>query len=594
MAFDLATAAPASSGFDLATAKLGGDSGIPGPRRSFGDVASEAYANAPASAAKFVGGLYEAVTSPVQTAKGLLDLGAGALQNVLPTGVVNFINQFDANPEAAQRAMTVANAVGGQYKQDYGSVEGLKNKVATDPVGFASDLSMLLSGGAAATTKIPAVSKVLANAATYTNPVAPITQAAGFGVGKAAQMTGNAIDILQGQRAATRAGSIVRNALTEEGRSPQNIALAQNALRNAPPNTTVRQALSDVTAPQVQYLGESIRAQTAPGAAMATRQAQEAGRRQNLAAVTPDELASVQARSAAATPLYEAATQPSIAVNTAPLVQQIDALVATNPGNTKLVSALQQVKTGLEASSDAQQVSSVLDNLKDLISNKDNKFVVKNLLDVKKSVESALPGYGAAQQVFAANSAPVNQSRLLGAMQETLQQPLGVGERAGAFMTAVGRGENALIKRSTGDARFGGIEDILTPNQLSVVKGVETELLRDANVAAQTKAGAEAMQLIMDANKSKFRLPDFMSVKVTLANQMLRLLEGRLNKQVMGELEKGFNSAKSFEEIMRKVPASERIEVLRALGQAKDQLSSVKLNALSQAEKTQSDNALAP
>lgn len=62
----------------------------------------------------------------------------------------------------------------------------------------------------------------------------------------------------------------------------------------------------------------------------------------------------------------------------------------------------------------------------------------------------------------------------------------------------------------------------------------------------------------------------------------------------MGELEKGFNSAKSFEEIMRKVPASERIEVLRALGQAKDQLSSVKLNALSQAEKTQSDNALTP
>jgi len=488
----------------------------------------------------------------------------------------------------------MANAVGGQYKQDYGTIEGLKNKVATDPVGFASDLSMLFSGGAAATAKVPGLGKTLANAAAYTNPAAPITKAAEFAIGRGAVAAGNVIDTIQGERAARKAGNIVRNALTEEGRSPQNIALSQNALRNAAPGTTVRQALSDVTSPQIQYLGASIEGQTSPGAAMATRRAEEAGRMQRMQAITPDEAASLSARTAAAEPLYSAATQPSTLVNTAPLIQQIDTLTAQNPGNTKLISALQQVKTGLEASTDAQQVSSVLDNLKDLIASKDNKFVVRNLKDVKNSVESALPGYSAAQQAFAAASPPVNQSRLLGAMQETLQQPLGVGERAGAFANALGRGENALIKRSTGDPRFVGISDILTPDQLKVVKGVETELLRNANVAAQTKAGAEAMQIIMDANKTKVRLPDFLSVKITLANQMLRILEGRLNKQVMSELEKGFSTAKSFEELMNKIPASERITVLRALGEAKDQLSPAKLNALSQVQEAQSDNALAP
>ena len=97
------------------------------------------------------------------------------------------------------------------------------------------------------------------------------------------------------------------------------------------------------------------------------------------------------------------------------------------------------------------------------------------------------------------------------------------------------------------------------------------------------------MKVILDANKSKFRFPDFMSVKVTLANQVLSLMEGRLNAKVLNELEKGFNSATDFSTLMRKIPASDRIEVLRALGQARQQLSPTKLNLI-----TQGSNALAP
>ena len=127
MAFDLKTAAPvASGGFDLSTAQPAPSGGVPGPRRQWSDVPGEALANLPASAGKFVGGLYEAVTSPVQTVKGLLDIGAGALQNLTPKIVKDFVNQFETNPEAAQRAVATANAVGGEYAKRYGSVEGFK------------------------------------------------------------------------------------------------------------------------------------------------------------------------------------------------------------------------------------------------------------------------------------------------------------------------------------------------------------------------------------------------------------------------------------------------------------------------------------
>lgn len=598
MAFDLSTATPvASGGFDLNTAQPVSNGGVPGPRRQWSEVPGEALANVPQSGAKFLSSLYEAVTSPVQTAKGLLDIGAGALQNITPNVVKDFVNRFETNPTAAKNAVQMANAVGGEYAKRYGSEEGFKEALATDPVGVISDLSTLLTGGAAATSKIaPATSKALATAATYTNPVAPIAKAAEYGIGLGAKAAGNVIDIMQGQQPTVRAGSIIRNALTEEGRAPQNLLAAQMAMQNAPSGATVRQALANITTPQTQYLGEMVQARTAPGAALVAKQAQQEGRVARMEAVTPNELAARQARTAVSEPLYATATLPTTPVTTAPLVQNIDTLLASNPGNAKLVSALNQVKAGLEASTTAEQVSSVLDNLKDLIASKDNKFIVKNLVNVKSNIEKALPGYEQAQQAFAAASPPVNQAQVLGAMKDVLQAPLNVGERAGPFMTAMGRGEQALLKKSTGVPRFAELGDVLTPDQMKVVGEVKSELLRDAQVAAQTKAGAEAMKIIMDSNKSTIRLPDFMSVKVTLANQMLKILEGKIDSKVMSTLEKGFESSTNFTDLMKKIPASERIEVLRALGQARDQLSPNKLNIYTQSQRagsSENQNALA-
>lgn len=585
-------------------AKYAPVSEVPIGRKSYAlsEVPMQAALNTPASLKKFGEDIYQAVTSPVQTLTGILDLGAGALRNTLPKNVVNFIDQFDADPKTAQRASNVATSVGGMYKDRYGSYDDIKRTFAEDPVAAVSDLSIILTGGAVASTRIaPAASKALATAATYTNPATLITKPLSYGVALAGKGTGNVIDFLQGKRAEVRAGDIVRNALTEEGRTPQNLLAAQMALQNAPQGATVRQSLADVMSPQIQYLGESIQAQTAPGRAATIRQAQTGQRAADLQAVTPDLQISEALRSAAATPLYTAATQPTTAVLTAPLVQNIDALLAANPGNAKLVSALNQVKSGLEVSTNAQQVSSVLDNIKDLIATKDNKFIVKNLTALKTDIEKTLPGYAQAQQVFAATSGPVNQAKVLGAMQDVLTQPLGVGERAGPFMTAMGRGENALLKKAIGTPRFNELSDVLTPGQLKVVGEVESGLLRDANVAAQTKVGAEAIKIIMDANKSNFQLPSFLNVKITLANNMLRILQGQLNTQVMTELEKGFLSNTNFVNLMKKIPAQDRIEVLRALGQAQNELSPTKINILAQtqnalvpAKNNQNTNALRP
>lgn len=557
------------------------------------EVPGAAVSNIGPSAVQFGKGMVEAVSSPIQTGMSLWDAAAGGLRNALPEGVVNFIDQFDSNPENTQRAVQTANAVGGVYKDRYGDYESIKRTFAEDPVGAAADLATILSGGGAAAAKVglTKTGAALTRAGNVVNPATIPVAAAGKGIQYG---VGRAIDVVSGRRPQIKAGNIIRNALTEGGRTPENMLMAREAVLRGAPEDTVRQALATalpegtsvtgqplggqtLVAPMAQRLGEAVQGSTAPGAAMVKQRAQEAARMQALQGVTPDLATAEAMRGTASRPLYQAATNPGTGVLTTSLVQGIDDIIAQNPGNTKLVSALNQVRTGLEASTDAKQVSSVLDNLKDLIANKDNKFIVSNLRKVKDDVSALLPGYRQADDVFRYASGPVNQATVLAEMQSVLQKPLGAGERATAFMNALGRGEKALLKRSTGQPRFIKLEDVLTPTQMEAVGGVQKQLLRDADMNAQAVKGAAAIKEI--TSPGGFRLPNFLNAKVVVANEILDIVKGSLNARVFANLERAFNSNADFVQVMNAIPASQRIEVLRAIG---SELSPTKLAAMAQ------------
>jgi hypothetical protein len=127
----------------------------PTPSMGMGDVAFNAAINLPKSAVKYGSDIVHAITNPISTLGSLLDVGAGALQNALPKPVVNFVNKFETDPQAAQRAVQAANAVGGEYAKNYGTIEGFKQHLAADPVAVMSDVSALFTGGGSVATKVP-------------------------------------------------------------------------------------------------------------------------------------------------------------------------------------------------------------------------------------------------------------------------------------------------------------------------------------------------------------------------------------------------------------------------------------------------------
>lgn len=163
----------------------------PAPAPSWSQVPGQAASNLLPSAERFLGGLYEAVTSPVQTIKAAGDIAAGGLRAAVPESVRTFLDRFD-NPETTQRISQAASAAGGMLADRYGSEEAIRRTMATDPVGFAADASMLLTGGGSAAARAGTVAQRAGQAGGAVSRAGELAATAG----QAATRVGQAIDPL--------------------------------------------------------------------------------------------------------------------------------------------------------------------------------------------------------------------------------------------------------------------------------------------------------------------------------------------------------------------------------------------------------------
>jgi hypothetical protein len=144
------------------------------------DVAKTAVSNIPSSAAQYGKDLIAPIAHPIETATNLGNLGKGVLQKL---GIVS-----------GDDATKYADAAGQFLKDRYGSLAGIKKTLATDPVGLAADLSLVLSLGRAAPASGPTivtkVAKAAADVGHVIDPLTAVGKAAGVGGKVAAQFLG--------------------------------------------------------------------------------------------------------------------------------------------------------------------------------------------------------------------------------------------------------------------------------------------------------------------------------------------------------------------------------------------------------------------
>jgi hypothetical protein len=98
-------------------------------QRSWTSALSEGFKNLGTSAAQNLQGAYQAVTHPLDTASGFANVASGAFKYVMP-----FV------PSSDEQVQKYANMVD-EYSKKYGTTEGLKESIATDPIGTVLNLA---------------------------------------------------------------------------------------------------------------------------------------------------------------------------------------------------------------------------------------------------------------------------------------------------------------------------------------------------------------------------------------------------------------------------------------------------------------------
>lgn len=162
------------------------------PRRSVGNILGSAVMNLPKSAAQFGHDVAQPFLHPIDTGQNLANIGRGVIQKLgLQAPNIRGLGMVDPTqrPEGEQRDYTpYADAVGRFLVQRYGSMEAIENTLATDPVGLAADLSMVLSGGGGIAARAPGIAGRAGEAARAVGrAIDPIT-AAGHAVSGAARL----------------------------------------------------------------------------------------------------------------------------------------------------------------------------------------------------------------------------------------------------------------------------------------------------------------------------------------------------------------------------------------------------------------------
>ena len=532
------------------------------------------------SGANLIGGIGHAVMHPLETTKGILDVGAGALQNVLPKSVVDTVNKidtlFNADPEAAKRAVQAADAMGGVYKEKYGSPDKLLNTLYTDPVGAAADLSTILGLGGGALKTVAGAAKV-ANApemaanvakaitpvetmANVTNPLSAVTGRIPFTntsvLGAAAGLSGKTLDWLS-QMTDPKSAALLK---MTEGQAPAVI----EAIRN---NPGLVEGYNPSVAERASGLGltklAAAERETKPYASTNVLANDIANREAivNKLAVEPTALTKIEQvptaiteaekiRAATGATNFGAIENKKIAIDDAlkamlekPSMKEAvadakkSATEKTNqyfPANAEepySVANLQRMKESLDKGISAAKKSEnagIRPTLTpaELIATK-NEFV--SWLNKKE------PKWQTARETYAEQSKPINRMEIRQALAEKITSNLNPeGKLQGAaFKNALVEGKG-IIKKATGEARYGKLSEIMTPNEMKDFQNISDELARASKTEEQAMRGSKEGAIIPAVSVPHF--PALLSRSIALANMLLRKLQGKVTDKLARDL----------------------------------------------------------
>ena len=222
----------------------------------------------------------------------------------------------------------------------------------------------------------------------------------------------------------------------------------------------------------------------------------------------------------------------------------IDAVALDAIRKNSVNAAIQQLRPGVDATTQRNLAAGVLSKVKPLID------------DALEAAGGA--GYKQYLADYAKGSRQIAERKL-------------TGEALNLFKT----NKDAFVKLVQGETPE-AVEKILGPgsydiakevseNTLNVLQDQAAKVLRDAKVASQVAGGQDALKQLLLDNMSKLRLPSYITAVAATTNKALSILENKIGKKTLETLTEAMKTPEGAAALLETLPASERVRVLKLI-----------------------------
>lgn len=222
----------------------------------------------------------------------------------------------------------------------------------------------------------------------------------------------------------------------------------------------------------------------------------------------------------------------------------IDAFAADSIRKNSVNAAIRDLMQGADPKTQAKAAAGVMEQIKPVIIN---------------AIEAAGgKGYGDYLRNYS------------GAMQDIAKTKLGAKaldlfkNSPDMFVKLVNGDDPKLVEKILGPGKF-NLADELGADALTAMRAAADTITATKQAGVQAEKGAPELQKLLKEEVSNFRLPSLISAYFAAGNKAIGILENAMSKSTMKALEEGARNGKNTEQLLRMLPAKERIKALDVL-----------------------------
>jgi hypothetical protein len=132
------------------------------------------------------------------------------------------------------------------------------------------------------------------------------------------------------------------------------------------------------------------------------------------------------------------------------------------------------------------------------------------------------------------------------------------------FVKLVNGDDPKLVEKILGTGKF-NLADELGADAMKAMRNAADTITATKQAGVQAEKGAPELQRLLKEEVSSFRLPSLINAYFAAGNKAIGILENAMSKSTMKALEEGARNGKNTEQLLRMLPAKERIKALDVL-----------------------------